>query len=80
MSTESHDKIIKAVMEYCKWQDRFEHKGSDDAGVKARHALAILRDEAVERRKEIQEKRQERKKIRNAKNGRPNDIIKNLYR
>lgn len=79
MSTESHDKIIQAVMEYCKWQDKFEHKGSDDAGIKARNALIILRDEAVERRKEIQEKRKERRKIRNAKNGRPLDIIIDSY-
>lgn len=77
MATESHDKIMIAVMEYCKWQDRFENKGSDEAGMKARNNLAILRDMAIERRKEIQEKRKLRRELRNAKNGRPPNITKN---
>lgn len=76
MSTESHDKIMAAVMEYCKWQDRFENKGSDQAGIRARNALVILRDMAIARRKEIQDKRWQRRELRNAKNGRPKDIIK----
>lgn len=74
MSTESHDKIIAALLDYCRWQDRFENKGSDEAGLKARNNLAILRDMAIERRKEIQEKRKLRRKLRNAKNGRPPHI------
>lgn len=77
MATESHDKIMAAVMEYCRWQDRFENKGSDEAGMKARNNLAILRDMAIERRKEIQEKRKLRRELRNAKNGRPPNITKN---
>ena len=67
MATESHDEIIRLMMEYCKWQDRFEHKGSDEAGVKARNALADIRELTITRRKEIQDKRLQRKKLRNGK-------------
>jgi hypothetical protein len=71
MSTESHDKMIAAFQEYFKWQDRFHHRKSDEAGVKARNALSIIRDLASLRRKEIQELRKERDKLRQGKNGRP---------
>lgn len=71
MSTESHDKMIAAFQEYFKWQDRFHYRQSDEAGVKARNALSIIRDMASERRKEIQELRKERDQLRQGKNGRP---------
>jgi len=77
MSTESHDKMIEAFQEYFKWQDRFHYRQSDEAGIKARNALSIIRDMASLRRKEIQALRKERRKIREGKNGRP---LKGTYK
>ena len=74
MSTEAHDLLIKAVQEYCKWQDRFEYEGSDAAGIKARFWLSEARRFASTRRKEIQDKREKRNKTRIRKPGRPKKI------
>ena len=71
MSTDSHDRMIAAFQEYFKWQDRFEYKGSDEAGIKARYWLSEIRNEASKRRVEIQAKRDERKQARKGKVGRP---------
>ena len=71
MATESHDKMIEAFQEYFKWQDRFEWRGSDEAGIKARFWLSEIRRQAMLRRKEIQDKREKRRKARNGKIGRP---------
>ena len=76
MSTESHDKMIAAFQEYFKWQERFEYKNSDEAGIKARFWLSEIRNEASKRRVEIQEKREARKLARKGKLGRPPKIIK----
>ena len=76
MTTESHDKMIAAFQEYFKWQDRFEYKGSDEAGIKARFWLSEIRNEASKRRLEIQAKREERKKTRKGKLGRPPKVTK----
>ena len=76
MTTESHDKMIQAFQEYFKWQDRFEYKGSDEAGIKARYWLSEIRNEASKRRVEIQTKRDERKKSRKGKIGRPPKLTK----
>ena len=76
MSTESHDKMIEAFQEYFKWQERFEYKHSDEAGIKARFWLSEIRNEASKRRVEIQEKRQERRKARKGMRGKPLPIIK----
>lgn len=76
MTTESHDKMIAAFQEYFKWQDRFEYKGSDEAGIKARFWLSEIRNEASKRRVEIQDKREERKAARKGKLGRPPKIHK----
>ena len=76
MSSESHDKMIAAFQEYFKWQDRFEYKGSDEAGIKARYWLSEIRNEASKRRVEIQEKREARKIARKGKLGRPPKVIK----
>lgn len=80
MSFETHEAIIKACQDYFKWQDRFEHKGSDEAGIKARNALREIRKLCFQRRQEIQEKRAQRKTTRNAKNGRPSNITKDEYK
>ncbi len=76
MTTESHDKMIRAFQEYFKWQDRFEYRGSDEAGVKARYWLSEIRNEASIRRVEIQTKRDERKQARKGMVGRPPKIHK----
>jgi hypothetical protein len=76
MSTESHDKMIAAFQEYFKWQTRFEYKGSDEAGIKARYWLSEIRNEASKRRVEIQEKREQRKESRKGKLGRPPKVTK----
>ena len=76
MTTEAHDKMIRAFQEYFKWQDRFEYKNSDEAGIKARNALSEIRDQASIRRVEIQTKREERKLARKGMVGRPPKIHK----
>lgn len=76
MSTDSHDRMIAAFQEYFKWQDRFEYRGSDEAGIKARYWLSEIRNEASKRRVEIQEKRQDRKKTRKGMVGRPKKLTK----
>ena len=74
MSSDTHDYLIRAVQEYCKWQDRFEYEGSDAAGIKARHWLSEARRFASIRRVEIQGNRKERNKTRIKKIGRPKKI------
>lgn len=76
MSTDSHDRMIKAFQEYFKWQERFEYRGSDEAGIKARFWLSEIRNEASIRRKEIQNKREIKKLARNGKPGRPPKVTK----
>jgi hypothetical protein len=76
MTTESHDKMIAAFQEYFKWQERFEYKGSDEAGIKARYWLSEIRNLASSRRTEIQEKREQRKLARKGIKGRPPKLTK----
>jgi hypothetical protein len=76
MSTDAHDRLIKAFQEYFKWQDRFEYKGFDEAGIKARYWLSEIRNEASIRRVEIQDKRHKRKQSRKGMVGRPPKIHK----
>ena len=76
MTTESHDKMIAAFQEYFKWQERFEYKHSDEAGIKARYWLSEIRNLVSARRTEIQEKRQERRKARKGMRGKPLNITK----
>jgi len=76
LTTEAHDKMIQAFQEYFKWQDRFEYKNSDEAGIKARNALSEIRDQASIRRVEKQTKREVRKQARKGMVGRPPKIHK----
>lgn len=76
MTTDAHDRMIHAFQEYFKWQERFEYKGSDEAGIKARYWLSEIRNEASTRRVEIQEKREQRKAARKGMLGRPPKIHK----
>jgi hypothetical protein len=71
LTTEAHDKMIRAFQEYFKWQDRFEYRGSDEAGIKARYWLSEIRKEASTRRTEIQNKREQRRAARKGMVGRP---------
>ena len=76
MSTDAHDRMIEAFQQYFKWQERFEYKGSDEAGIKARYWLSEIRNEASTRRTEIQEKREKRKQARKGMVGRPSKVTK----
>ena len=76
MTTESHDKMIAAFQEYFKWQERFEYKDSDEAGIKARYWLSEIRNLASSRRTEIQAKRESRKLARKGIKGRPPKLTK----
>ncbi len=76
MTTESHDKMIAAFQEYFKWQERFEYKSSDEAGIKARYWLSEIRNLASTRRMEIQAKRESRKLARKGIKGRPPKLTK----
>jgi uncharacterized protein YggL (DUF469 family) len=76
MTTESHDKMIAAFQEYFKWQERFEYKGSDEAGIKARYWLSEIRNLASTRRTEIQAKRESRRLARKGIKGRPPKLTK----
>jgi hypothetical protein len=76
MATETHDRMIRAFQEYFKWQERFEYKGSDEAGIKARYWLSEIRNEASTRRTEIQNKRHQRKSARKGMVGRPPKVTK----
>jgi hypothetical protein len=75
MSTETHDQLIQAVLDYCLYQDRFEFKGSDESGVQTRALLGEIRRLAKIRRAEIQAKREHRRKLRNGQEGRPRKVI-----
>jgi uncharacterized protein YggL (DUF469 family) len=76
MSTDTHDELVRAVLEYCKNQDKFEFKGGDEAGVKARVLLGEIRRLAKIRREEIQNKKQHRRQLRNGQGGRPRKVIR----
>jgi hypothetical protein len=77
---DTHEKIVRVCQEYIKNQNKFEHKGSDEAGIQARNYLSELRELCTLRRGEIQAKRKERKKLRNSKNGRPTNITIGTYK
>ena len=76
MTTDAHDRMIRAFQEYFKWADRFEYRGSDEAGIKARYWLSEIRNEASTLRVDIQAQREERKESRKGMIGRPPKIHK----
>jgi hypothetical protein len=53
----THELLVQAVMDYYNAQERFEVKGFDETGRKARVILSDIRRLATVRRHEIQEKR-----------------------
>ena len=57
MPKTTHELLVQAMMDYYNAQERFEAKGFDETGRKARSILSDIRKLATERRNEIQAKR-----------------------
>jgi len=53
----THELLVQAMMDYYNAQERFEAKGFDETGRKARVILSDIRNLATTRRNEIQAKR-----------------------
>jgi phosphomevalonate kinase len=60
----THELLVQAMMDYYNAQERFEAKGFDETGRKARVILSDIRKLATERRNEIQAKRKALKAIK----------------
>jgi hypothetical protein len=52
-----HDKLVKAFIQYCTANEKFENFGFADSAVTARNALNEIGHMIKDRRKEIHEKR-----------------------
>jgi hypothetical protein len=62
---DTHEQLMLAFREYFRCNEKWEGGTSDEAGMLARNALAIIRILARDRRKELQSLRKERmKKVR----------------
>jgi hypothetical protein len=57
----THELLVQAMMDYYNTQERFEAKGFDETGRKARSILSDIRKLATQRRNEIQAKRKKLK-------------------
>lgn len=57
MPRSTHELLVQAMMDYYNAQERFEAKGFDETGRKARVILSDIRRLATTRRNEIQAKR-----------------------
>jgi len=57
MPKSTHELLVQAMMDYYNAQERFEAKGFDETGRKARVILSDIRRLATTRRNEIQAKR-----------------------
>ena len=57
MPKSTHELLVQAMMDYYNTQERFEAKGFDETGRKARVILSDIRNLATTRRNEIQAKR-----------------------
>ena len=64
MPKSTHELLVQAMMDYYNAQERFEAKGFDETGRKARVILSDIRKLATERRNEIQAKRKALKAIK----------------
>jgi hypothetical protein len=56
---DTHDKLVKAFIEYSRWNERFERFGYKGSSIEARQALRAVRELATKRRMEILDKRKE---------------------
>lgn len=54
---DTHDKLVKAFIEYSRWNERFERYGYFASSQQAREYLRTIRDLCKARRMEIQAKR-----------------------
>jgi hypothetical protein len=61
---DTHDMLVKAFIEYSRWNERFERYGYHASSVQAREFLRSIRDLSTKRRKEIQAQRILNKKAR----------------
>ena len=66
---DTHEQLMLAFREYFRHNEKWEGGTSDEAGMKARNALAIIRVLASDRRKELQILRKERMKQVRANRG-----------
>jgi hypothetical protein len=56
---DTHDKLVKAFIEYSRWNERFERFGYKGSSIEARQALRAVRELATKRRMAILDKRKE---------------------
>jgi hypothetical protein len=56
---DTHDKLVKAFIEYSRWNERFERFGYKGSSIEARQALRAVRELATKRRMEILDKRKD---------------------
>jgi hypothetical protein len=54
---DTHDQLVKAFIEYSRWNERFERYGYYGSSVQAREFLRSIRELSKKRRMEIQAKR-----------------------
>jgi hypothetical protein len=62
-----HEEIIKSMIEYIKWHEKFEYDWSDESGIRARNALQRIKNLCQERRAQIMESRPEKKRLKKEK-------------
>jgi len=73
MDKTTHELLMQAVMDYYNTQAKFEEKGFDETGRKARVILSHIRNLATTRRNEIQAKRKTLKAEKKAKKAQANN-------
>jgi hypothetical protein len=61
---DTHDQLVKAFIEYSRWNERFERYGYHGSSVQAREFLRSIRDLCKKRRMEIQASRRLNKKAK----------------
>jgi hypothetical protein len=61
---DTHDKLVKAFIEYSRWNERFERYGYFASSQQAREYLRDIRDLCKARRMEIQAKRRQLKQTK----------------
>ena len=61
---DTHDLLVKAFIEYSRWNERFERYGYYGSSVQAREFLRDIRKLSTQRRMEIQAQRKLNKKAK----------------
>lgn len=57
----THDKLVKAYLNYFKWNEKFETKPSEIKKIETRKCLSEIRRLALERRQEVIDRHEEHK-------------------